>query len=1208
VTILRALTHAARRASSWVAAGVVLGAVAAAPAGAAPVQGFGPVGSFGFGGSGPGGLSAPQHIAVDDSTGNVFVADPGNGRVEVFQPDGSGSATYLTEFGAAAVSQPYGVAVDQSTGDVYVAGADGVQPKVARFTSDNRPTPTYTLDPSFTSPVGGAGAGQIGDFNSPIAVDPSTHDVIVADRGNKRIDRYSSTGTFIRAFDGSDAAGGLTTITDVAATASDVYVTDVQSDNVFGGGASRVLRFTAAGSYSATIASDAIPVVGAIDADTGNLVVAGNARYDQAATLSVYHGGMRGASSDFPAAASGSTITGIAVGGGANRHVYAVADMYFGSFGETAILTFDPSPAVEADDVTSSDSRSVDLAGVVNPEGQPTTAHFEYLDSGSWTALPDVPGVGGGTLDEPVSSHLAGLQPNTSYSFRLVASDGRTTAVSNPATARTGIEAPTVVTGGAPSLSAGTASIQGTVNPLGLQTTYYFEYGPTTSYGSRSPAGAPAVAGNGFTARTVSTDLSGLAAGTTYHYRLVATNAAGTTYGADATFGTDSADVTREYEMVSPAQKTGVPVDSYYDGFKSRTDGNGIAYTTQKASYDGGTATPFAPRYLGTRSDAGWSSLPLDPPLTTSIPLQDTLLGVLAVSDDLDRTLSVTTHKLGGQGVEGNGNLYIHDLDDDSYDLVATSSDPAFYRRLAGTDGVNSYFGGTSDLSTVAFVVPVSLTPGAPGGGNFNIYSWSQATGLQLVSVLPDGSPAVGTQQGDSLLRDANRVSADGSRIYFQVAANGTNTPGLFLRHNGATTAISESQLSSGPATLADARFQGASPDGRYAIFSVPAPTPLTDDAPSANNDAYRYDAVTGRLTFIAPHVDNDYRPRIARPETGDFYYMSGFDPNGNSTVDRNLYYEHDGTSHLIALSVNSALGWAASPNGRYLAFQDTSKLTSFDNGGKYEIYLYDAQTGVLSCPSCRTDGGPATGDAQMGVGQAGNIYFDYTPRAVLDDGTLFFDSPDPLVRRDTNGQRDVYMERNGTVSLVSPGTGMADAQFVDATPDGSNVFFVTSERLVGQDQDGTPDLYDARVGGGIADQSPLPGPASCGGSECKEPASGPVSSDPSPTMTIDSRPTTTAKQPKPRLTLVRTSVGMTSIRITVTTSARGRIRASGATVRATTRNATKAAVYTMTVPLTQKARKARRAGHKLKLSVRVALTAPFASPVSIKLTRTVGK
>ena len=92
---------------------------------------------------------------------------------------------------------------------------------------------------------------------------------------------------------------------------------------------------------------------------------------------------------------------------------------------------------------------------------------------------------------------------------------------------------PVVVTGVASEIGDTTATLNGTVNPSGSETTYQFEYGLTTSYGSTTTITS---AGSGFTAVPVSAALTGLIPGTLYHFRLTATNSGGTANGADATF------------------------------------------------------------------------------------------------------------------------------------------------------------------------------------------------------------------------------------------------------------------------------------------------------------------------------------------------------------------------------------------------------------------------------------------------------------------------------------------------------------------------------------------------------------------------------------------------------------------------------------------------------------------------------------------------
>ncbi len=99
------------------------------------------------------------------------------------------------------------------------------------------------------------------------------------------------------------------------------------------------------------------------------------------------------------------------------------------------------------------------------------------------------------------------------------------------------VSAPSAVTGQASSITSAGAALNGSVNPNGAETTYYFEYGPTTAYGSQTTAKS---AGSGTGPANVSESVAGLEPETEYHYRLAAVNSEGTTYGADATFTTQT--------------------------------------------------------------------------------------------------------------------------------------------------------------------------------------------------------------------------------------------------------------------------------------------------------------------------------------------------------------------------------------------------------------------------------------------------------------------------------------------------------------------------------------------------------------------------------------------------------------------------------------------------------------------------------------------
>ena len=87
----------------------------------------------------------------------------------------------------------------------------------------------------------------------------------------------------------------------------------------------------------------------------------------------------------------------------------------------------------------------------------------------------------------------------------------------------------------ATSITGTGATLNGTVNPNGSTTNYYFEYGTTTGYGADTTATS---AGSGTAATTVSAVLTGLSRSTTYYFQIVATNTGGTTYGGALSFTT----------------------------------------------------------------------------------------------------------------------------------------------------------------------------------------------------------------------------------------------------------------------------------------------------------------------------------------------------------------------------------------------------------------------------------------------------------------------------------------------------------------------------------------------------------------------------------------------------------------------------------------------------------------------------------------------
>jgi hypothetical protein len=195
-------------------------------------------------------------------------------------------------------------------------------------------------------------------------------------------------------------------------------------------------------------------------------------------------------------------------------------------------------PSVTTEAATSVTETGATLKGQVNPNGAATTYQFEYGTTTSYgTKVPAAAeSVGSGTTNVAVSKAISGLKGNTIYHYRLSATNASGTTFGEDKTSTTPM-LPTVTTGAAGGVKEHEATLNGFVTPNGSATTYQFEYGTTTSYGTKVPL-SPESVGSGTTAVAVSKAISGLTEGAEYHYRVVASNVAGTAKGADKTLKT----------------------------------------------------------------------------------------------------------------------------------------------------------------------------------------------------------------------------------------------------------------------------------------------------------------------------------------------------------------------------------------------------------------------------------------------------------------------------------------------------------------------------------------------------------------------------------------------------------------------------------------------------------------------------------------------
>ena len=396
--------------------------------------------------------------------------------------------------------------------------------------------------------------------------------------------------------------------------------------------------------------------------------------------------------------------------------------------------------------------------------------------------------------------------------------------------------------------------------------------------------------------------------------------------------------------------------------------------------------------------------------------------------------------------------------------------------------------------------------------------SGTSCTGAECVPADPENGVEAGGRNGENFFY-THAISADGSRIVF---STGEEDKHIYDRVDGTTTIdVSASQRTPPEPGTATAQYRGASADGSHIVFTSTAA--LTDDAvPGSGQNIYDYDVETGALKDLT--VSNDVRVYetgvvgISEDASHVYFVAQGvLAANSNSHGDKavagqpNLYLWNGGQTTFVATLGGPGDGhdWGqggegeesarVTPDGAHLAFQSSNSLTGYDNTDAgtgepdTETYLYDAAANRLICASCNPSGARPIGPSELHW--TGSMR--YRARNLSSDGSrVFFTSRDALRPGDTNGLNDVYeweadgsgscqssADNGGCLYLISSGRGASDSYFTDASTNGNDAFFVTGDPLVGSDHDEYSDLYDARVGGGFS-EPPLPAP--CEGESCR--------------------------------------------------------------------------------------------------------------------------
>jgi hypothetical protein len=855
-------------------------------------------------------------VAVNDETHDVYVADTNNNRIDEFEADGTFVRAWgwgvadgtseelqtcsLTCFkglpgsGPGELESPTFIAVDNdptspSHGDVYVAGAGqrSESPKnlVQKFTSGGVLVGGWGVD----GELDGSSAPS-GPFGQPagLTADPSGDLWILVGgtphTGNNHVYEFDQGGVFEQEWE--PAKSGEFSPQGIALDASgNIYI----SQNAY-----TLQKYSAADAYLGGVTESALfarvitgfavaPAAPDVYVDLGSSIE----HFDSSCKPGPYR-------PCAPAETFGSSVlsdgAGVAVDTGSSS-------VYVADTTADRIEVFGASLEATTDAATDVLASTATVDGTVNPKGSAVTkCDVEYGETEEYgqslpCEAPTAGEIGSGQAPVAVHAELKGLQGGTSYHYRLVVTDETGSVLYGEDRQLTTPPTPLVADAAAVNVSADSASLTATLNPLGIPvTSCMFEYGTSTAYATAVPcAQTDTQIGSGNAPVPVSASITGLTANTEYHWRLVAENANGSSVitrgSADHTFVYDTNGAAlpdgRAYEMVTPPVKNGASVGKVVIGpvYDLAEDGDRVIAPSIQCFAEAqgctGDRQQEGEPYEFTRTPAGWVTTPLAPPATKYSASSAWEVG----ADEGVALFSMPTEP------EGEDDFYAREPSGSFLDIGPTSPPE--------TTGISAlgYIHATADLSHLIYETKSTWPFDGRKAETEGLYEYAGSgnTDPLLVAVNGErGSTELISACGASLGGDETpeALSADGSIVYFvahECHAGGTGANAgvavpaeeLFARVAGEsadahTVAISQPKAPETIATTpADERcttaecqrnitetadwraaaFAGASADGSKVFFT--SSQQLTDQASQdRGQNLYLYD-------FANPAGDN---------------------------------------------------------------------------------------------------------------------------------------------------------------------------------------------------------------------------------------------------------------------------------------------------------------------------------------------------------------
>jgi hypothetical protein len=1008
----------------------------------------------------PGKLGEPKTIAVDQATGNIYVADPDleANRIDVYSAkgavqgafgmgviDGTGNFQFCTPTtgcrrpanpsgyggkGGGFPGELGGLAVD-AAGNVYVANTAEMRIDVFKPTLVSGTVTAVEFLSSFgwgvntgaasfevcsvaascKFGIAGSGLGQFaGASPTDVAVD-SEGNIFVLDAGNKRVQEFSAVPAPITANFGSAALAA-----------------------VFGAGA-QLLNLA----VDPSTAPNHVLVSGNRVGSGGKVAVA---ELDGAGVNVLGAGKAHG--EDLPiTSANGLAVAKTSIGG--NLYVPTeTASVLRGVFVLGDVPTIEPVINVTGTTAT--------FKGTVVSNGIDVTYHFEYSTDGKgWTKVPaaDVAaGTAPGTI--AVQTNVKGLTGSQLYRVRLVQNRplGGGQATSAETTFTTAPAAPAIQGTVASPITDSGATFNAYLDAQNQATVYRFEYGPADC--SANPCTPLPLSGaNGGGLRLVTQTVTGLQPATVYHFRLVASNATSLTQGPDRSFetlasGTQLPDG-RAYELVTPPDTGSVvlsgnafgEVGSCFDTFAVAPDGNSVLTTSKGGSLPGLLANGRWDLYRSVRGEDGWETVSNS---ATADQTNGAQGGLCGSPEHLYSTL-ITGSAPGDTGslvIGGLPSSYLREPDG-TFSLIGLGS--------LGSDPLANARWVSPGAGHVIFTSRQQLEPTAPATGIEAVYDRTPGGATKVVSLLPGGAtPAFdASYQG---------VSADGSLVLFGSALAIGSGATLYARDDNNTTVpvAGGSSVAVGatlsctalPATATTKNF-------RWLRNGVPIPgatsssytTVPADAGAVVQCQAFAINANTGATQVSNPAVVVEPTPATPPPVA----------PNSIAQPAQSGTVNVPGPSASRTLTCTPG-AWAGAPTFSFEWYQNgvaipgaVSSTYVIAPGSLTTAAVFQcAVTGTNAGGSVtKVSGNRATSPAPSPAAPVAGATLKSTvvePAGVSDDGDkVFYLQAGNIVSFDVASQARTLVSNSG------------DSTPVNVSGDGSHVYFVSKSVLTGSEK-----------------------------------------------------------------------------------------------------------------------------------------------------------